>query len=88
LRRLATPDSCDWLRPAAKEIFGDNVTLQVQRAWEHKSGVVLHAKYDGDFDKTNLPDLLILTNYFLLKDGKISQLVILFNKKIWEPRQA
>jgi hypothetical protein len=37
----------------AKEIFGDNVTMEVQRAWEHPSGVILHGKYDGDFDKTN-----------------------------------
>jgi hypothetical protein len=27
---------------AAKEIFGDNVTMEVQRAWEHPSGVILH----------------------------------------------
>jgi hypothetical protein len=70
---------------AAKEIFGDNVTMEVQRAWEHPSGVILHAKYDGDFDKTNLPVPLILTNYFVLKEGKIAQLITLVNKTIWEP---
>jgi hypothetical protein len=70
---------------AAKEIFGDNVTMEVQRAWEHPSGVILHAKYDGDFDKTNLPVPLILTNYFVLKEGKIAQLITLLNKTIWEP---
>jgi hypothetical protein len=73
---------------AAKEIFGDNVTMEVQRAWEHPSGVILHAKYDGDFDKTNLPVPLILTNYFVLKEGKIAQLITLLNKTIWEPGQA
>jgi hypothetical protein len=71
---------------AAKEIFGDNVTLEVQRAWEHTSGVIiLHAKYDGDFDKTKLPDPLILTSYIVLRDNKISQLIILLNKTVWEP---
>jgi hypothetical protein len=70
---------------AAKEIFGDHVTLEVQKAWEHESGIVLHARYNGDFDKTNLPAPLILTNYFVLKDGKISQLIILLNKTMWEP---
>jgi hypothetical protein len=73
---------------AAKEIFGDNVTLEVQTAWEHPGGIIVHAKYEGDFDKTNLPDPLILTNYFVLKDGKISQLITLLNKTIWEPAKA
>jgi hypothetical protein len=69
---------------AAKEIFGDNVTLEVRRAWQHTAGVILHAKYDGNFDKTDLPDPLILTNYFVLREGKIAQLIILHNKAIWE----
>jgi hypothetical protein len=73
---------------AAKEIFGDNVTLEVQRAWEHAGGVMLHAKYDGDYDKTNLPDPLILTNYLVLREGKIAQLIILLNKTIWAPALA
>ena len=73
---------------AAKEIFGDNVTLEVQKAWEHPSGIIVHAKYKGDFDKTNLPDPLILTNYFVLKEGKISQLITLLNKTIWELAKA
>ena len=73
---------------AAKEIFGDNVTLEVQKAWEHPSGIIVHAKYKGDFDKTNLPDPLILTNYFVLKNGKISQLITLLNKTIWKPAKA
>ena len=73
---------------AAKEIFGDNVTLEVQKAWKHPSSIIVHAKYKGDFDKTNLPDPLILTNYFVLKDGKISQLITLLNKTIWEPAKA
>jgi hypothetical protein len=72
----------------AKEIFGDNVTMEVQRAWEHPSGVILHGKYDGDFDKTNLPVPLILTNHFVLKEGKIAQLITLLNKTIWQPGQA
>lgn len=73
---------------AAKEIFGDNVTMEVQRAWKHASGVIVHAKYDGDFDKTNLPAPLILTNYFVLDEGKITQLIILLNKTIWQPGTA
>ena len=73
---------------AAKEIFGDHVTMEVQRAWSHAGGVIVHARYDGDFDKTNLPTPLILTNYFVLEKSKISQLVILLNKTIWQPEKA
>ncbi len=73
---------------ADKEIFGDNVRMELQRAWEHSSGVVVHAKYEGDFDKKNLPDPLILTNYFAIREGRIIQLIILLNKRIWEPQKA
>jgi hypothetical protein len=33
----------------------------------------------GTFDKTNLPDELILTNYFTVRDGKIVSLIVIFN---------
>jgi hypothetical protein len=71
---------------ADKEIFGDHVTVKVIAAFEHRGGVVLHAAYDGDFDKTNLPDPVILTNYFNIEDGKITQLIILLNKASWSPQ--
>jgi hypothetical protein len=69
---------------ADKEIFGDNVTVEVRRAWEHPGGIIVHAKYEGNFDKTNLPTPLILSNYFVITNGKISQLITLLNKKIWQ----
>jgi hypothetical protein len=64
----------------AKEIFGDNVTMAVQRAWDRYGNVTVHAKFDGTYDKTNLPDPLILTLYFTMQDGLITQLIILRNK--------
>ena len=64
----------------AKEIVGDRVTMEVQEAIEHYGDVIVRAKYDGDYDKTNLPDELILTNYFSLRDGKIVSLSIIFNR--------
>jgi hypothetical protein len=73
---------------ADKEVFGDNLKIEPRRAWEHSGGIVLHAKYEGDFDKTNLPDPLILTNYFCITQGKITQLIIVFNKTIWEPQKV
>jgi hypothetical protein len=36
--------------------------------------------YDGEYDKTNLPKELILSNYFKIRDGKIVSLVIMFNQ--------
>lgn len=67
---------------ADKEVFGDNLKMELKRAWEHPGGIIVHAKYEGDFDKTNLPDPLILTNYFCIQQGKIAQLIIVFNKTI------
>lgn len=67
---------------ADKEIFGDNVTMQVERAFDQHGDIILHARVDGDFDKSKLPDPVILTYYFSLRDGLISQQIILLNKSI------
>ena len=64
----------------AKEIVGDHVTMEVREAIDHYGDVIVRAKYDGDYDKTNLPDELILTSYFSLRDGKIVSLAIIFNR--------
>lgn len=68
---------------AAKEIFGDNVRTEVVQAYAHKGAYIVHARFDGDFDKANLPDPVILTCYFNLVDDRISQLIIVLNKSIW-----
>jgi hypothetical protein len=73
---------------AAKEIFGDNVRAEIVRAYAHHGAYIVHAKFDGDFDKTNLPDPVVLTCYFNLVKEKITQLVILLNNATWAPRQA
>jgi hypothetical protein len=72
---------------ADKEIFGDNVTVKVQRAFEHCGAYIAHAIYDGDFDKTNLPNPVVLTNYFNIGEDGITQLVILLNKTILSEAQ-
>jgi ketosteroid isomerase-like protein len=64
---------------AAPEIFGDKVTMGVQRAWDRHGDVTVHARLDGTYDKTGLPDPLILSFYFTLRDGLITQLIILHN---------
>lgn len=64
---------------AEKEIFGDNVRVELVSAYEHEGNYIVRLKNDGDFDKTGLPDPIVLTNYITLRDGKISQLVVLLN---------
>ena len=69
---------------ADKEIFGDHVTMEVQKAFLNHSDIVVHAKVDGDFDKSKLPDPVILSYYFSLDAGKITRLIILLNKSVWQ----
>jgi hypothetical protein len=64
----------------AKEIFGDQVTMAVHRAWDRHGDITVHAKMDGTYDKTSLPDPLILSFYFNVRDEQITQLVILHNQ--------
>ena len=64
---------------ADEEIFGVNVTLEVRRAFEHHGDVIMHCRVSGDYDKTNLPDPLILTYYFSVRNDRIAQLIIIHN---------
>jgi len=36
--------------------------------------------YDGAYDKTNLPDELIMSSYFAIRDGKIVSLTVIRNQ--------
>jgi ketosteroid isomerase-like protein len=45
-------------RFADEEIFGTKVTMDVQRAWDRHGDVTVHARIDGTYDKTGLPDPL------------------------------
>jgi ketosteroid isomerase-like protein len=76
-REFADPNSIRaWV---AAEIVGDNVTMEVTEIVERSGITVLRARYDGNYDKTNLPDELILTNYIVIRDDLISALFIIFN---------
>jgi hypothetical protein len=66
-------------RWVAKEMVGDRVTLQVTEVVQHHDMTIVRARYDGEYDKTNLPDELIMTNYFTLQDGKIDSLFVIRN---------
>ena len=49
-------------------------------AIDHHGQTVVRGRYDGDFDKTNLPGELILTNYFIVSNGKIDTLIVIRNE--------
>jgi hypothetical protein len=67
---------------AEKEIFGAGVTMAVERALDREGNITVHARIDGTYDKTGLPDPLILTFYFSVREGKITQLIIINNKSV------
>lgn len=63
-----------------KEIVGDKVTMAVKEVVDHHGDTIVRAAYDGNFDKTNLPEELILTNYFSVRGNKIVSLSIIYNQ--------
>ena len=67
-------------RWVAKEMVGDKVTLDVVGVVEHYGATIVRARYDGEYDKTNLPDELIMSNYFTVSDGKIVSLFVIRNQ--------
>jgi hypothetical protein len=65
---------------AAKEMIGDHVTVEVREVIDHYGDTIVRARYDGTYDKTNLPDELVITNYFSVRDNKIVSLAVIFNQ--------
>ena len=66
-------------RWVAKEIVGDKITLEVIEVIDHYGETIVRGRYDGEFDRTNLPDEVILTNYFTVRDEKIVSLIVVRN---------
>ena len=66
-----------WIR---EEIVGDRVTVEPIELIEHHGLTILRGRYDGEYDKTNLPDELILTSYFTVRHGRIATLIIIHNR--------
>jgi ketosteroid isomerase-like protein len=64
----------------SKEFVGDHVTMEVREVVDHYGDVIVRAKFDGTYDKTNLPDELVMTSYFAIRDGKITSLAVIFNQ--------
>jgi hypothetical protein len=66
-------------RWVAREMTGDQVTIDVTEVIDHHGDTIVRGRYDGTFDKTNLPEELILTNYFTVRGGKIVSLIVIRN---------
>jgi hypothetical protein len=64
----------------AKEFVGDHVTMEVREVIDHYGDIIVRARYDGTYDKSNLPDELVMTSYFGIRDGKIVSLAVIFNQ--------
>ena len=66
-------------RWVAREMTGDHVTIDVTEVIDHHGDTIVRGRYDGTFDKTNLPEELILTNYFTVRGDKIVSLIVIRN---------
>ena len=64
------------------EIVGDHVTIEVVELIDHYGDTIVRGRYDGTYDKTNLPAELVLTNYFSVRDDKIVSLVVVNTKPV------
>jgi hypothetical protein len=64
----------------SKEFAGDHVTMEVREVVDHYGDIIVRAKFDGTYDKANLPDELVMSSYFAVRDGKITSLTVIFNQ--------
>src|SRR4029077_17408847 len=64
----------------AKEFVGARAQSEVREVLDHYGDIIVRARYDGTYDKTNLPDELIMTSYFRICDDKITSLTVIFNQ--------
>jgi hypothetical protein len=63
-----------------KEMAGDSVTIDVTEVIDHYGDTIVRGRYDGTFDKSALPDEIILSNYFSVREGKIVSLIVIRNQ--------
>ncbi len=57
-----------------REIFGARVTLDVLDVADNDGQTVLMTKVDGNFDRTGLPDPVIINHHFKVEGDKIVSL--------------
>jgi hypothetical protein len=54
-----------------REIFDANVTLEVLDAADHDGETVVTTKVDGNFDRTGLPDPVVINHHVTVEGDKI-----------------
>jgi ketosteroid isomerase-like protein len=63
-----------------KEMVGDHVTMEPVEVVDHHGDTIVRSRYDGTYDKTNLPGELVMSDYFSVRDGKIVSLAVIRNQ--------
>jgi ketosteroid isomerase-like protein len=63
-----------------REVIGDRVTMDVTSVIGHRGDVAVNAVMDGEYEKAGLPDPLVLTHYFTIRDDRIVRLIIIRNE--------
>lgn len=69
----------DWIE---REIVGDNVTIDIVDVRHHYGDTIIDGRYDGTYDKTDLPDDFVLTHYISVREDKIVSLIIILNQPL------
>jgi len=54
--------------------------MEVREVVDNYGDIIVRAKFDGTYDKTNLPDELVMSSYFGLRDDRIVSLTVIFNQ--------
>ncbi len=57
------------------DIFAALVTMEVTDETEQNSEAVITTKVDGNFDRTGLPDPVVIVHRLSIKGGKIDRLI-------------
>ena len=63
---------------ADTDIFGAQVHFDVLDVTERQGRTIVRVKIDGTFDRTGLPDPLVMNHEFKMAEGKIAELRIGF----------
>ena len=63
---------------ASADIFGAHVHFDVLDVTERPGRTIVRVKIDGTFDRTGLPDPLVMNHEFTVAEGKITELRIGF----------
>jgi hypothetical protein len=64
----------------SNEMVGDHVSIEAVETIAHHGLTIVRGRYDGDYDKTGLPDPLIMSNYFALGERGIEALFVIRNR--------